>query len=136
MRWTCPECDRQFGRRGQGHTCAPGLTMAEYLATAPPHEPPVLEAVLAHVARLPEALVEPVQIGVFVKRRTTFARLVTRTRWVAMSLRLPRLVTSPAPDRKVELTGAAHHHTWNLRSAGDVTPALLDLLTEAYEADG
>jgi hypothetical protein len=25
--WTCPHCDRQFGRRNQSHECAPALSL-------------------------------------------------------------------------------------------------------------
>lgn len=135
MRWTCPECGRQFGKPRQGHTCSPGLTLEEYLATAPPHEPPVVRPVLDHLAQLPEALVEPVQVGLFVKRSSTFAQLRTKTRWVALMVKLPRVVTSPRPDLKVQSHGASHFHIYNLRTPDDISPALLDLVTEAYEAD-
>ena len=29
MAWTCPECERRFGRKGQSHVCEPGLTVDE-----------------------------------------------------------------------------------------------------------
>ena len=37
MRWTCPECGRQFGKPRQGHTCSPGLTLEAYLADLAAH---------------------------------------------------------------------------------------------------
>ena len=44
--WICPECGRLFARHGQGHDCAPGLTLDEYFSTGPSHERPVYEAVI------------------------------------------------------------------------------------------
>jgi hypothetical protein len=110
VRWTCPECGRGFGRVRQGHECAPAMSLEEYLATSPPHERPVAELVLAHVRSLPEAHVEPVQVGLFVKRRRTFAQLRTMTRWAALWLALPRVVTDPEPSRAVQRQGTVHHH--------------------------
>lgn len=111
------------------------MTLEEYLATAPPHEAPIARLVLAHVGTLPDAYVEPVQVGLFFKRSRTFAQLRTMTRWVALSLVLPRVVEDPQPSRKVQRTGDRHHHVFNLHVPIDVTPEICQLITEAYEAD-
>ena len=133
-RWECPDCHRTFGRAHQGHTCSPAMTVADYLATAPDHERPVAEALLAHAASLEHAVVEPVSVGLILKRRSTFVMARTMTRWVSVSIKLPRVVTDPPPDRKVQQHAGAHHHVWNVRTADDLT-ALLPLVDEAYEAD-
>lgn len=41
----------------------------------------------------------------------------TMTRWVSLSIKLPRVVSDPAPDRKVQQYAAAYHHVWNLSAA-------------------
>lgn len=112
------------------------MTLEEYFATAPPHEGPVAERVLDHVRTLPDAYVEPVQVGLFIKRSRTFAQLRTMTRWVALGLMLPRVVRDPEPSRRVQPAGRCHHHVFNLHGPADVTDAIRDLITEAYEADG
>ena len=33
--WTCPECDRTFGRARQGHLCIPATTVNEWFADEP-----------------------------------------------------------------------------------------------------
>ena len=133
-RWECPECRRTFGRAHQSHMCSPAMTLDDYLATAPDHERPVAEALIAHAATLPEAVVEPVSVGLLVKRRSTFVTARTRTRWVSVSLKLPRVVTDPTPDRKVQQHAGAHHHVWNVRTADELRPRL-SLVDEAYAAD-
>ncbi len=110
------------------------MPLAEYLATAPDHERPISEALVAHLATMEDAVVEPVSIGLLMKRRSTFAELRTMTRWVALRVKLPRVVEDPAPDRKVQQYAASYHHVWNLRSVDDLMP-LRGLLEEAYEAD-
>ncbi|HUV18289.1 MAG TPA: hypothetical protein VMW33_07395 [Ilumatobacteraceae bacterium] len=54
--WICPRCDRLFGRSGQSHDCAPGLSLEEYFETGPAHERPIFDVVMGHVAnvRTPE----------------------------------------------------------------------------------
>ena len=62
--WECPSCGRRFGRRGQGHECAPALTLDEYFATGPPHERPLFDAVVAHLRAVGPVHVEPVSVGI------------------------------------------------------------------------
>jgi hypothetical protein len=130
--WTCPACGRRFGRAGQGHECAPALTIEEYFATGPPHERPVYEVVAAHLARLGEVHVEPVSVGIFFKAGRTFAQLRPMQRWVALSFVLPRTVRSPRLSRKVQQEGTRHHHVVNVRRPEDVDDEVLGWLTEAY----
>lgn len=94
--WTCPDCRRRFLRAGQGHECAPAMSLEDYLATAPPHEPPVVAAVLDHLHDLGPLHVEPVSVGVFLKRAQCFAQLRPMVRWEALSLRCPGRSTAPA----------------------------------------
>ena len=111
------------------------MSMATYLETSPAYERPIAEAIIAHVGTLPDAVVEPVSVGLFLKRGSTFGQMRTMTKWVSLSLKLPRVVTDPTPDRKVqEYSPGKHHHVWNLRGLADLDP-LLDLIDEAYEAD-
>lgn len=80
--WTCPSCDRRFGRTGQGHDCAPAMSLEEYFSSGQPFERPIFDAVMAHLSGLGDVWVEPVSVGIFLKRGTTFAQLRTKVRWV------------------------------------------------------
>ncbi|MGZ6979417.1 MAG: DUF5655 domain-containing protein, partial [Acidimicrobiia bacterium] len=71
--WTCPSCHRQFGRRNQSHECAPAITLEEYFSTGPARERPIFEAVIAHLETVGPVHVEPVSVGIFIKRSRTFA---------------------------------------------------------------
>ncbi len=133
-RWLCPDCGRTFGRARQGHTCSPAMSIDDYLATAPDHERPVATALIDFARTLEHAVVEPVSVGLILKRRSTFVMARTMTRWVSLNIMLPRVVTDPAPDRKVQQQAGAHHHVWNVRTVDDLTP-LLALVDEAYEAN-
>src|SRR2546423_15597449 len=90
--WTCPDCRRQFGRRNQSHECAPAMSLDDYFATGPDRERPIFDAVPAHLATVGPIHVEPVSVGIFLKRSTTFAELRPMQRWVALSFVLSRSV--------------------------------------------
>ncbi|HJV09527.1 MAG TPA: DUF5655 domain-containing protein [Acidimicrobiales bacterium] len=130
--WTCPECGRRFRRTRQSHECAPAMSVEEYFSTGPAHERPIFEAVLAHVATLGPVHVEPVSVGIFLKRAQTFAELRPKDRWVAMSFWLPRRVQHERIVRKVNEYGGRYWHIANLRSPDDVDDRLRGWLTEAY----
>ena len=130
--WICPKCRRQFGRRGQGHECAPAMPLEEYFSTGPAHERAVYEAVMAHLRRVGPVHVEPVSVGIFLKRARTFAELRPMTKWVAVSFSLPRPARHQTIIRKVVHYGGRYYHVANVRGPGDLDGDLLGLLTEAY----
>jgi len=131
-RWVCPSCDRQFGRVKQGHECAPAMSLEEYFSTGPSFERPVFDAVMAGLRPLDGVHVEPVSVGIFLKRSRTFAELRPMTKWVAVSFSLARTIPSERIARKVIEVGTRRYHVVNVRSADEVDEGLLDWLTEAY----
>jgi len=132
--WACPHCRRRFRRVGQAHECSPAISIEEYFLTGPAHERPVFEAVMAHVATLGPVHVEPVSVGIFLKRAQTFAQLRPKDRWVALSFSLPRVVSHERITRKVVDYHGRYYHVANLRNADDLDGRLRAWLTEAYLA--
>jgi Domain of unknown function (DUF5655) len=130
--WVCPECHRQFGRRNQSHECAPAMTLDEYFSTGPERERPIFDAVMAHVQTLGPVHVEPVSVGIFLKRGHGFAELRPKQRWVALSFGLSRTVTHPRIARRQRGSGARVYHFVNLTGPDDVDDDVRSWLTEAY----
>jgi hypothetical protein len=108
------------------------MTVEEYFSTGPPFERPVFDAVMAGLAEVGPIHVEPVSVGVFLKRSHTFAELRPMTKWVAVSFSLPRTLQSGRLARKVYDGGARKFHVVNVRTADEVDEQLLEWLTEAY----
>lgn len=134
--WVCPQCRRQFRRRGQSHECAPAMTLDEYFSTGPERERPIFEAVMAHLDTLGPVHVEPVSVGIFIKKNGGFLELRPMQRWVALSFSLPRRLTSPKITRKPIVANGRTFHVVNLRGPEDVDDEVKGWLTEAYEAAG
>ncbi len=108
------------------------MSLEEYFSTGPPHERPIFEAVMAHLDALGQVHVEPVSVGVFLKRVQTFAQLRPKDHWVALSFSLPRKVTHERIIRKVIPYSGRYHHVANLRDPDDLDDRIRSWLTEAY----
>ena len=132
-RWICPECGRQFGRTKQGHECAPAMSLEDYFSTGPSFERPVFDAVMAGLRDLRDIHVEPVSVGIFLKRSRTFAELRPMTKWVAVSFTLERTLASRRIARKVIEVGHRRYHVVNVRSSDEVDDELLEWLVDAYD---
>lgn len=132
--WTCPTCGRLFARSGQSHDCAPGMSIEEYFSTGPPHERPVYDAVMGHLAGVGPVHADVVSVGIFLKNPTKFAELRPMQRWVAVWFWLPRPAHHRTIRRKVVAYGDRHWHIANVAGPEDLDDDLRDLLTEAYHA--
>ncbi len=111
------------------------MKLDEWLTTSPDYERPVAQKLLELAASLPDAHVEPVSVGLFVKRRSTFAQLRTMTKWTALTVKLTREVSDPKPSRRVQRLGSRWFHTYNLTRADDLSNAIIEMIEQAYEAD-
>jgi hypothetical protein len=108
------------------------MPLSEYFSTGPPHERPVFEAVMEHLSTVGEVHVEPVSVGIFLKRARTFAELRPMTRWVALSMSLPRRVQHRTLARKVIPYGGRFFHIFNIGQPSDIDDDIRAWLTEAY----
>jgi len=122
-----------FGRSGQSHDCAPGLSLDEYFATGPSHERPVFDAVMNRLERVGPVHADIVSVGIFLKNPKKFAELRPKQKWVAVSFSLGRPARHHLITRKVIGYGNKYWHVANVTGPADVDEALCELLTEAYE---
>jgi hypothetical protein len=110
------------------------MSLEEYFLTGPVYERPVFEAVMAHLRQVGVVHVEPVSVGIFLKRSRTFAQLRPMTKWVALSFSLSRPVRHKTIKRKVVQYHGSYHHLANIAGPEDLDQDLFDFLTEAYLA--
>jgi hypothetical protein len=109
------------------------MTLEEYFATGPPFERPVFDAVHRFLSTLGEVHVEPVSVGIFIKKKGSFVELRPKTKWVAMSFPLDRTVDRPPISRRPVPAGSRVYHYVNLRSPADLTTEVRDLLAESFD---
>jgi hypothetical protein len=108
------------------------MSVEEYFATGPERERPIFEAVLEHVESVGPVHVEPVSVGIFLKRARTFAELRPMARWVALWFPRASALDHPRIARRVAASGGRTWHVVNLREPADVDEQVRDWLTEAY----
>ena len=133
--WTCPNCKRTFGKRNQGHLCAPAMTEDEYFSTGPPFERPIFEEVRGFLVGLgPVVRVEFVSVGVFFKRRTNFSELRPLTKWSNLSFKLPRHIEDPRITKSWKGPNGMYAVV-RLKVPSDVDDTVRGWLAEAYAED-
>jgi hypothetical protein len=108
------------------------MSLDEYFSTGPARERPIFEAVRSHLETVGPIHVEPVSVGIFIKRSRTFVELRPKQRWVALSFVLSRVVDHPKIARKLRGSGWRTYHVVNLRGPEDFDDDVRDWLTESY----
>lgn len=108
------------------------MPLDDYLASGPPFERPIFEALMAGIDHVGPIHIEPVSVGIFLKRAQTFAELRPMTRWETLSFWLPRRAEHPQITRKVNEYGGRYWHTARLDGPDDLDDRLLAFVEEAY----
>ncbi|MQA85086.1 MAG: hypothetical protein GEV03_10795 [Streptosporangiales bacterium] len=135
-RWTCPACDREFGRAHQSHVCVPGCSVDECFAGRPPGQRAIYDALIAHLTALGPVHEDAVGVGVFLKRERKLAEVRPKARSLSLEFVLPRTIDHPRISRKIPGAGGRTVHFVKLTSVDDVDDQVRDWLTEAYAAAG
>jgi hypothetical protein len=130
--WTCPRCDRSFGRRNQSHVCLPTVDVDDYFAGRPEHEREIFDAVVGHLLTVDDTIdVEAATVGILVKKRRTFVELRPKQRWYELSIMLTRPIDDPRVSKRIVVSRARYAYFFRLRAASDVDEDLRELLTES-----
>jgi hypothetical protein len=113
------------------------MTLEEYFSTGPPFERPIFDVVIAHLRTLGQPFLEPVSVGIFVKRDGVgVLQLRPMTKWVALCLFMPRTVQDRRVSRKPIPSGRIVYHVVNVRGPDDVDDVVRGWITEAWDAAG
>jgi uncharacterized protein DUF5655 len=131
-RWTCPRCDREFGRARQSHTCVPGITVDAAFAGRPPWQRAIYDEIVAHLDGLGPVHEDAVSVGVFLKADRKLAEVRPRSRDVSLTLALPRHDPDHRFARIMGRDGPRIFHVLLLRGPEEVDDQVRDWLTEAF----
>jgi len=132
-RWTCPRCDREFGRTNQSHTCLPGNSVEATFRGRPPEQRAAYDMVVAHLATLGRFHADAVQVGVFLKSDRKLAELRPKSKWLELTLYLGHAIDDPRVSRTARYSASRVVSFFKLRSAADVYDQLCDWISEAYD---
>ena len=79
--------------------------------------------------------VEFVSVGVFFKKKTTFAELRPLTKWSNLSFKSPRKIDHPMITKTYVMSPTRTYYVARLKLPSDVTDDVRGWLAEAYEND-
>ena len=131
-RWTCPRCDREFGRANQAHGCVPGGTIDATFAGVPPERRRAADAVVAFVEALGPVHLDAVAVGLFLKADRTLVELRPRPRSLELWIVLDRFVDGPRVHRHVRASSTRAVKVVRLVDEGDFDDSVRAMLVEAY----
>jgi hypothetical protein len=131
--WTCPNCERTFGRNGQGHLCIPGTTVDEWFADEPAEHRAIHDAIAEHLEALGDVRIEAVAVGIFYKRGRTLAELRGRADHLGLTMILPQSAENPRFSSRGKMSGGRAWFKLPLRTAADVDDQVRDWLTVAWD---
>jgi len=135
-RWTCPQCDREFGRANQPHVCVPGQTVDDSFAGAAARWRPIYDAIAAHVTGLGPVHEDAVTVGVFLKHDRTFAEVRPKARSLTVWLMLSRPLDDNRVSRQIRVAAQRYTHYLKLTDVREVDGQFRGWLTEAYDDAG
>jgi hypothetical protein len=134
-RWTCPNCEREFGRVRQAHVCAPGITVRELLSRHPPWVTEIYTAVIDALGAAGPVHEDAVDIGIFLKSDRTLAQFRPQVRSVQLWIFLPDRREDERVSRIVATGADRYVHLVKLTSPDDVDDQVRAWLTESYDAN-
>jgi hypothetical protein len=132
-RWTCPRCDREFGRAHQAHVCVPGQTVDDSFAGPAARWRPIYDAIADHVRGLGPLHEDAVTVGVFLKHHKTFAEVRPKARSLTLWLMLPRPLDDARVSRRERIAAQRFAHVVKLTDVREVDDQLRGWLSEAYD---
>jgi Domain of unknown function (DUF5655) len=113
------------------------MTLEDYFSTGPSFERPVFDAVIEHLNTLGDPFLEPVSVGVFVKRDGVgVLQLRPMTKWVALSLFMPRALHDRRISRKPIPSGRTVYNVVNVGGPDEIDDVVKGWITEAWETAG
>lgn len=131
MAWTCPECQRSFGRKNQSHECAPSGTVDDYFAARPPALRKVFDALERRIVRL-GGTIDPVTACIMFKRARTFAEIRAKRDRLTLAFILSRELADDRIARRLRISAHRVVHYVELHAARDVDRVVGEWLAEAY----
>ena len=131
-RWTCPRCDREFGRANQSHTCVPGCTVDAAFAGRAPRLRAIYDEIIEYLSGLGTIHEDAVTVGVFLKRDRKLAEVRPRSADVLLTLYLPRSVRDRRIARVLGTGGPRVVHQILLREARDLDDQVREWLAQAF----
>jgi hypothetical protein len=134
MAWTCPRCDRSFGRVEQSHVCRPVVDVPTWLARQREEVQEIAERLIEGLDGLTGWHAEGKDVGLAFKRSSSFAELQPKRAWSDLFLMHTGTVASPRVHRSLKVSANRRANVVRLVSPDQVDDEVLDLLLDAYDS--
>lgn len=131
-RWTCPSCDRSFGRRNQGHVCEPTEPLDEYLDRWSESDREIAERVIDAVDECGPVDIEAAQVGLFFSTTRKIVQLRPKSKRLELMVVVGHPVVGERVRRTIDMGRQVAVFT-DLREPDDVDEWIHELIAEGYD---
>jgi uncharacterized protein DUF5655 len=108
------------------------MSLDDYFATGSPLERAIFDAIEEQLAWIGDVRIEPVAVGILLKRSRTFAELRPMVGRVRLSILMSRRLDHPRVTKLLHASGDRWAAFIDFRSAAEVDDEVRDWLTESY----
>jgi hypothetical protein len=133
-RWSCPNCERQFGRKNQSHGCMPAMTVDAYFADRSESDRAIYDAVAKHLATLGDIVTDALTVGIVFKRTRTFASLRPRREGFRLAFLFSRTLEDARIAKSMKVSANRIAYWVDLKTPRDADRVVKKWLSEAYVA--
>ena len=132
MSWTCRACKRSFGRCNQSHSCRPSGTADAYFEGRPPVQWKIYQAIVSYLRKVGPVQLDPVSVGVMIKRNRTFAEVRAKKDCIVLGMLLSRVVEDRRIAKILRLSTHRTAHAVELARVADFDAVVRSWLKEAF----
>ncbi len=108
------------------------MTVAGYLKTQPKERHATYRAVLKLLGAFPDVDIDPVKVGIMIKRARTFCELRPRRGAVGLSFKLSRPLGHPRIQKQIQTSANRVAYFVDLKSPEDVDEQIEEWIAESY----
>lgn len=130
MRWTCPECKREFAAKNKFHSCIITTVDAHFkekLSTTKE----LYDCLIKKIGKIGNITQDPVKTVILLGWRRKFCSIKVQSTQLKLQISLPRKISSSRVRKHIK-KGNIHHHLVILSEKGQIDDELIGWFEEAY----
>jgi hypothetical protein len=112
----------------------PGNQVADTFAGRPVEQRAIYDEIMTYLTTLGPVHADAVRVGVFLKSNRKLAELRPKSRWLSVSLYLPRAIVDPRIVRHISVSSERTVNQLKMFTVDDIDDTVRSWLAEAYLA--
>jgi predicted transport protein len=131
MGWACPVCHKEFNRKNQSHSCNVA-SIESFFENKPESLKKLYEALLSEINKFGTVTLNPVQSGINLKAKTTFASIKPKKDYLMLEFLLEKKEDVFPVAKTFQISKNRFAHFVQLQNKTEIDEQLINWLKRAY----